>query len=157
MAKDITNISEEARTKAYFNNTPFSNPTLASRYDVSLRTIQRYRATGKVPKSRTKLRKAIQRTGKKYAKLEKKEAIRQNIISKYDRQIAQAEAQKKSSKLKSVQREKQSVIDELTEAKKLASESSLEELVGMTGDLRTDNDWREWEANYNAVKGVLFA
>jgi hypothetical protein len=32
----------------------------------------------------------------------------------------------------------------------------LEELVGMTGDLRTDSDWREWEANYNSVKGSMF-
>lgn len=156
MAKDITKISQEARTKAYFNNTPASNATLARRYGKSVRTIQRWRQTGKVPKSNKKLNRAIQRTGKKYAKAEKKEAIKKAVINKYDRLIAESETQLKSSTTRAVRRGKQRDIDSLKEAKRIAQSQSLEELVGMTGDLRTDSDWREWEANYNSVKGSMF-
>lgn len=156
MAKDITNISQEARTKAYFNNTKFSNKVLAERYGVSVRTIQRYRKTGQVPKSRKKLNKAIQRTGKKYARVEKEVAIKGRVIAKYDRLIAEAERQRDSSKVRAVKRFQQRVVDELIEAQRQAKNKSLSELVNMTSDLRTDDDWREWEANYNSVKGSLF-
>lgn len=156
MAKDITNISQEARTKAYFNNTKFSNATLARRYDVSVRTIQRYKKTGKVPKSRTRLNKAIQRTGKKYARTEKEVSIKNRLIGKYDRLII--EGQRQADSVSGVAKKaKQREVASLREAKRIAKEQSLSEIVGMTGDLRTDDDWREWEANYNAVKGVLFA
>ena len=156
MAKDIANISQEARTKAYFKNTKFSNATLARRYGKSVRTIQRYRQTGKVPKSNKKLNRAIQRTGKKYAKVEKKEAIKSAILNKYDKQIAEAERQRDSSTTRAAKRGKQRDIDSLKAKKSIAESKTLEELVAMTGDLRTDTDWREWEANYNSVKGSLF-
>ena len=156
MAKDITNISQEARTKAYFKNTKFSNKVLAERYGVSVRTIQRYRKTGQVPKSRKKLNKAIQRTGKKYARVGKEVEIKGRVFEKYDRLIAEAERQRDASTTRAVKRGKQRKIDELIEAKRQAKDKSLSELVKMTSDLRTDDDWREWEANYNAVKGELF-
>jgi len=163
MAKDITNISQEARTRAYFNNTKFSNATLARRYDVSVRTIQRYRKNAKdesikfvVPKSRTRLNKAIQRTGKKYARVEKEVSIKNRLVGKYDRLII--EGQRQADSVSGVAKKaKQREVASLREAKRIAKEQSLSEIVGMTGDLRTDDDWREWEANYNAVKGVLFA
>ena len=38
-----------------------------------------------------------------------------------------------------------------------AAKMTLAELVGLTNDLRTDNDWREWEVSYESMKGTLFS
>ena len=88
--------------------------------------------------------------------MEKKEAIKTAILNKYDKQIAEAERQRDASKTRASKRGKQRDIDSLKAKKSIAESKTLEELVAMTGDLRTDTDWREWEANYNSVKGSLF-
>ena len=156
MPTDITNISQEARTKAYFEETPFGNNVLAKPYNLSERTIREYKRTGRVPKRQKKLNKAIQRTGKRYAFKQKETIIRERILFKFEKRALEAERQASSVKGVARRVKLQEAAAE-REAKRIASEKSLTELVGMADDLRTDDDWTEWLRNYEAVKGVLYS
>ena len=156
MPTDITNISQEARTKAYFEDTPFDNNVLANRYNVSVGTIRKYKREGRVPKRQKRLNKVIQRTGKRYAFKQKEIIIRERILLKFEKRAVEAERQASSVKGVARRVKLQEAAAE-REAKRIASEKSLTELVGMADDLRTDDDWTEWLRNYEAVKGVLYS
>ena len=155
--KSITVVNQETREGAYIRTK--SNAFLMKKSGKSLRTVQRWKQKGKLPKNQSTagLRKTAKRAGKKAFYAEKKVSVKDNFIGKWRRKEVEARRAARTASSRAARRQKLMEADAYKLAADNAAKMTLAELVGLTNDLRTDNDWREWEVSYESMKGTLFS
>ena len=155
--KSITTVNQETREGAYIRTK--TNDYLMKKSGKSLRSVRRWKKEGRLPKNQSTLglRKTAKRAGKKAFYAEKKISIKDNFIAKWRRKEYEAREAAKSISSNAGKRAKNREADAYKLSAERAEKMTLDELVGLSKDLRTDNDWREWEVSYETMKGTLFS